>query len=106
LRERRILPTFHVSLLKPYHASNDAMFPNRTQLEPYDFGAADDHEWFVDEIIGHRWVGPKQVEYQVRWSLGDTTWETHANCNKLAALDRYLELQGARTYLKLSRRNT
>ena len=105
LRERRILSTFHVSLLKPYHASSDAMFPNRLQPEPYDFGSQDDQEWFVDEIIGHRWVGPKQIEYQVRWSLGDTTWETHANCNKLAALDRYLELQGVKTYTKLSRRD-
>ena len=58
----------------------------------------------MDDIIGHRWVGLKQIEYQVRWSLGDTTWEPHANCNKLAALDRYLELHGVATYTKLPRR--
>ena len=103
LQGRRIVPTFHVGLLRPYHPSCDAEFPNRTQPEPYDFGDPDEHEWFVDEIIGHRWSGPKQVEYQVRWSLGDTTWETHANCSKLAALDRYLELQGVTSHGKLPR---
>ena len=55
LRERRIHPVFHVSLLRPYNASNDTLFPNRIQPEPYDFGAMDDQEWFVDEILSHRW---------------------------------------------------
>ncbi len=106
LQERRIVPTFHVALLRPYHANNNVAFPDRTQPEPYDFGAPDDQEWFVNEILGHRWVGKKQVEYQVRWSMGDTTWESHANCNQLVALDRYLELQGVTNYLKLSHRET
>ncbi|KAF9464046.1 hypothetical protein BDZ94DRAFT_1308298 [Collybia nuda] len=56
LMERRINPTFHVSLLRPYHASNDALFPDRVQPEPYDFGAPDGQEWFVDELQGHRWI--------------------------------------------------
>ena len=86
LQKRQIHSTFHESLLKPHYPSSDSAFPNRLQPEPYDFGITDDHEWFVDEIIGHRWKG-KKVEYEVRWSLGDTTWETHANCNELAALD-------------------
>jgi hypothetical protein len=105
LVERRIVPTFHISLLRPYHASSDALFPDRTRPEPYDFGAPDEHEWFVDEIVGHRWTGPRTVQYEVRWSMGDTTWETHANCSQLAALDRYLELQGVASHLSLSRRN-
>jgi len=100
LQERRIHPKFHVSLLKPHYPSSDSAFPNRLQPEPYDFGTNDDHEWFVDEIIGHRWKG-KKIEYEVRWSLGDTTWETHANCDQLAALDRYLELQGVSNHSKL-----
>jgi len=104
LRNRRIHNSFHVSLLRPYNASNDALFPDRIQPEPYDFGVPDDQEWFVEEIVGHRWTGPKQVEYQVRWSLGDTTWEGHANCNKLAALDSYLEMQGVASWNKLPRR--
>ena len=96
LQTRGIIPTFHVALLQPYYASNDALFPNRLQPEPYDFGAPDDQEWFVDDILGHRWTGPRELEYQVQWSLGDTTWEPHVNCNKLAALTRYLEYRGSR----------
>jgi hypothetical protein len=53
LQERRVHPKFHVSLLKPYYPSNDSAFPNHMQLEPYDFGATDNHEWFMDEIIEH-----------------------------------------------------
>ena len=94
LTERKIIPTFQISLLKPYNASSDALFPDRTWPELYDFGAPDEHKWFVDEIVGHRWTGPKMVQYEVRWSMRDTMWETHANCSQLAALDRYLELQG------------
>jgi hypothetical protein len=66
LQERRIYPTFHVGLLRPHHPSQDAEFPNRAQPEPYDFGSPEEQEWFVDEIVGHRWTGHKQVEYQVR----------------------------------------
>jgi len=53
LQARGIISTFHISLLRPYHASSDALFPNRLQPEPYDFGAPDNQEWFVDDIIGH-----------------------------------------------------
>ncbi|KXN83360.1 hypothetical protein AN958_01533 [Leucoagaricus sp. SymC.cos] len=45
----RIHPVFHVSLLRLFHESDNASFPD----EPYDFGLDDEHEWFVDEIIGH-----------------------------------------------------
>ena len=105
LTERRIVPKFHISLLRPYNASSDALFPDRTQPEPYDFGAPNEHKWFVDEIIRHRWKGPQTIEYEVRWSMGDTTWETHANCSQLAALDRYLELQGVMRYSSLPKRD-
>jgi len=104
LQERRIFPTFHVSLLRPYHASNDAMFPNRTHPEPYDFGVEDDQEWFVEDILGHRWTKDNKLEYEIRWSLGDTTWEPHANCKELEALERYLELQGVKRPAALARR--
>jgi hypothetical protein len=54
LQSCRIHPKFHISLLRPFYPNNDALFPNRVQPEPYDFGAPDDHEWFVDDLIGHR----------------------------------------------------
>ncbi len=79
------------------------LFPNRDQPEPYDFGAPDDTEWFVDEVIGHRWIG-RSLELHIRWSLGDTTWEPLANCNELAALDRYLEIMGVKFPRQLSKR--
>lgn len=106
LQKRRIQSTFHVGLLRPHHSSQDSQFPNRAQPEPYDFGAPGEQEWFVNEILGHRWTGPKRIEYQVRWSLGDTTWESHASCNELAALDRYLELHGVTSHTKLPRIGT
>ncbi|KAK0211843.1 hypothetical protein IW262DRAFT_1250846, partial [Armillaria fumosa] len=93
LQNRRIHPTFHISLLHPYHPNNDELFPNRFQPEPYDFGADDNAEWFIDDIVGHRWSNRK-LELQIRWSLGDTMWEPLSNCKDLAALDRYLEVMG------------
>ncbi|KAG6870499.1 hypothetical protein C0992_013224, partial [Termitomyces sp. T32_za158] len=104
LQARRIVPKFHVSLLRPYLASNDALFPNRATPEPYDFGTTDDQEWFVDDLIGHRWTQSGNLEFEVRWSMGDTTWEPLENCKSLAAMDRYLELQGVKRPRQLARR--
>lgn len=92
LQECRIHPTFHISLLQPHHENNNALFPNRQQPEP-----------FVDEIVRHRWSDNQKLEYQIRWSQGNTTWEPHESCNKLQALDRYLELMGVKFPRQLSR---
>lgn len=104
LQSRRIHPKFHVSLLKPYHASSDMLFPDRTQPGPYDFGTPPNQEWFVDDLIGHRWTEDNKLEFEVRWSLGDTTWEPYEGCKKLAALDRYLEVQGVKRPTSLPKR--
>ena len=66
-------------------------------------GVDDEAEWTVDEIIAHRWVG-KKIEFHVRWTLGDTTWEPYAHCKDLSALDEYLALQGVRDYRTLPRK--
>ncbi len=105
LQQCQIHPKFHASLLRPYHENNDLLFPNRAHPEPYDFGAPDDAEWFVEEIIGHRWIDRSRLELNVRWSLGDTTWEPLPTCNELAALDRYLEVMGVRYPRDLPRRH-
>ncbi|KAG6894681.1 hypothetical protein C0992_005138 [Termitomyces sp. T32_za158] len=96
LQARQIVPKFHVLLLQPYVANNNALFPNRATPEPYDFGTAGDQERFVDDLIGHWWTQLGNLEFEVQWSLGDTTWESLKNCKLLAAMDRYLELQGVK----------
>jgi hypothetical protein len=106
LQECRIVPKFHVSLLRPYIASSDAMFPNRVHPEPYDFGAPDNQEWFVDEITGQHWdKGSKlqNLKLEVRWSLGDMTWESYESCKDLEALDRHLEVHGVKRPAQLGR---
>jgi hypothetical protein len=42
LQECRIVPKFHISLLKPYIVLPDAMFPNKLHPEPYNFRAPND----------------------------------------------------------------
>ncbi|KAF8218403.1 hypothetical protein L208DRAFT_1505035 [Tricholoma matsutake] len=90
---------FHVSLLRPHHPNNDMLFPNRHHPDAYDFGAPDDTE-YVEEITAHKWCG-HTIQFEVKWSLGDTTWEPSVNCNDLAALDAYLALMGARDWQEL-----
>jgi len=69
----RIHPTFHVSLIRTHVANDDGQFPRRDTKSIYDFGVAGKPEWFVDEIISHRWVTTTQLEFQIRWTLGDTS---------------------------------
>ncbi|KNZ79205.1 hypothetical protein J132_09715 [Termitomyces sp. J132] len=104
LQEQRIHSKFHVSLLCPYKASNNVLFPNRATPEPDNFGIPDDQEWIIDDLVGHHWDG-KNLEFEVCWSLGDTTWESLTTCKDLVALDRYLELQGVWHHVQLARRS-
>jgi hypothetical protein len=103
LARRRVHNVFHVSLLRPHYANDDVLFPNRRYPDPYDFGAPDGAEWYVEEITAHRWKG-RALELQVKWSLGESTWEPLSVCNELAALDAYLALVGAKEWEDLPRR--
>ncbi|KAL1938571.1 hypothetical protein VTO73DRAFT_11594 [Trametes versicolor] len=103
LVRRRIHPTFHSALLRPHEANDDAMFPGREARKFYDFGAPDDGEWMVDEIVGHRWKG-RALELLVHWTLGDHTWEPLAHCEDLQALDDYLALMGVEDCRALPRK--
>lgn len=103
LNLRRLHSKFHVNLLRPYEPNDDVLFPDRTQVDAYDFGAPDDSTWVVDDILSHRWRG-KRLEFHVQWNLGDTTWEPQAHCEELEALDRYLALKGVDTCASLPRR--
>jgi hypothetical protein len=103
LAKRRVHPRFHISRLKPHHPNDDALFPNRQKSDIYDFGALEDTEWYVDEIVGHRWKG-RNIEFLVKWNMGDSTWEPINNCNELVALDDYLKLMGVQDWPTLPKR--
>ena len=104
LTARQVHPTFHVSLLRAHVPNDDVRFPHCDMKAYYDFGAADKPEWFVDEILAHRWVDSMDLELQVRWTLGNMTWEPLASCKELAALDEYLELRGVKRSCDLPRK--
>ena len=100
LANRRIHPRFHSSLLRPREANDDLYFPAREPKKFFDFGMPEETEWLVEEIIGHQWEGSK-ISFQVRWAVGDTTWEPYAHCKDLAALDSYLALRGVKKWQQL-----
>jgi len=92
-----------VSLLRPHNPNDDALFPNRRKAQPYDFCAPDKTEWHVNKIIGHCWKG-RNIEFLVKWNLGDSTWEPVSNCNELEALDNYLILSDVKKWWDLPKR--
>jgi len=87
-------------LLRRHEPNDDRLFPKRDTQAFYDMGNPDNAKWLVDEITAHRWVGNK-VEFLVKWNLGDSTWELHAHCRDLEALEDYLELHGAQSVQRL-----
>ncbi len=90
LRDRRIHPVFHASLLRPFTANDKALFPNRPLELYYDFGNLDDtDELVVDSISAHTWRGNK-LYFTVQWADGDTTLEPFEACHELMALSEYL----------------
>jgi hypothetical protein len=105
LTRRRIHLRFHVSLLRLHYPNDDVLFLNRERAEPYDFSAPDDAEWFVDEIVRHRWKG-RNIEFLVKWNMGDSTCEPLGNCNELVALDQYLMLMDIKEWQELPKRVT
>jgi hypothetical protein len=95
LINRRISPTFHTNLVRPYVINNDILFPKQEAKNYYNFGNNDEQEWFVDEVLAHKWTN-NNLELQVKWTLGDVTWEPISSCKDLEALDNYLELRGVK----------
>jgi hypothetical protein len=71
-------------------------------LKHYNFSQEVEEEWYINDIITHWWHGAS-LEFQVRWSLGNTTWEPASNCKQLEALDTYLELRGVKSPKALPR---
>jgi len=100
---RRINPTFHASVLRPFEPNDDERFPHRDVAYLYDYGVPDDNEWWVDGILAHRWMG-RGIEFNILWSLGDSTWEPLSACKDLAALDEYLQLHGVKEWNELPKK--
>jgi hypothetical protein len=100
---RRIHPKFHGSLLRPHEPNDEITFPSRESKHFYDFGMPDDDEWFVDEIIGHRFTDDA-IEFHVRWTAGDHTWEPFSGVKSLEALDHYYALMGVKRWQALRRK--
>lgn len=88
-----IFPTFHSSLLRPYLANDDALFPGRANAEPGPVVTANgEEEFFVDRILDRRRVG-RRYQYLVHWlgyGLGSDSWLLGREVTDLAALDQYL----------------
>jgi hypothetical protein len=105
LRSRNLHSRFHQSKLRAHSANDDALFPHRETYPYYDYGTPDNQEWLVDEILAHSWA-KNELSFQIRWNLGDTTWETYETCKELQALDAYLELMGVGDPLDLPRRKS
>ena len=75
--------------------NNDILFLKQEANTYYDFSNNDKQEWFINEILAHKWAN-NDLELQVKWMLGDITWEPISSCKDLEALDKYLELQGVK----------
>ena len=67
LKDRRISPTFHTNLVRPYVKNYDILFPKREARAYYDFGNNNEQEWFIDEILAHKWTD-NNLELQVKWT--------------------------------------
>ena len=91
VKDRRINPTFHTNLVWPYIKNNDILFPKRDTKVYYDFGNDEDQEWLVEEMLAHKWTN-NDLELQVKWMVGDVTWEPLSSCKD----NIYLELWGAK----------
>ncbi|EJD33244.1 hypothetical protein AURDEDRAFT_38014, partial [Auricularia subglabra TFB-10046 SS5] len=99
LKARGINPTFHASILRPFHPNDDSRFPGRTSIElPGFLGSAE--EWVVKGITDHYGRG-RELLFEVQWNTGHVTWERVREVKHLAALQDYLLLQGVKTTQEL-----
>ncbi|KAF8761933.1 hypothetical protein RHS01_00159 [Rhizoctonia solani] len=92
LKRRGIKPIFHASLLKPHVPYEDRRFPGRNYKQIASL-EADDDEWAVERIGGHRGKGNNAM-FEIVWQSGDRTWESYRVVRHLEALRQYFEALG------------
>ncbi|CEL60395.1 Transposon Ty3-I Gag-Pol polyprotein OS=Saccharomyces cerevisiae (strain ATCC 204508 / S288c) GN=TY3B-I PE=3 SV=2 [Rhizoctonia solani AG-1 IB] len=92
LKRRGIKAIFHASLLKPHIPYEDRRFPGRNYKQIASL-EADDNEWAVEKIAGHRGKGSNAM-FEIVWQTGDRTWETYRVVRHLEALKQYFEALG------------
>ena len=80
-------------MLHLFELNDSEKFPHQDTTYLYDYGTPEDNEWWVNEILAHRWIR-RRIEFNIRWSLGDSTWGPLSACEELVALDEYLQLHG------------
>ena len=83
-----------MGLVRKFITNNHKLFPKWDAKSFYDFDQDYKQEWLIKEITSHRWSNLTGLELEVRWMLGDTTWEPLTACKDLEALDLYLEFWG------------
>ncbi len=94
LEKRGIFPKFHISQLAPHEPNDDSLFPGWVAHSYYDFGENPEKELQVHEIVNHVWDLDNILWFQVKWTMGDLTWELMSNVDELSALDDYLTVHG------------
>ncbi|KAI0045323.1 hypothetical protein FA95DRAFT_1461908, partial [Auriscalpium vulgare] len=87
-------PTFHASLLRPFHPNDADTAPSRVLGRPGPVLTADgEEEWEIEDIIDERRRG-RGVQYLVRWKNWgdeDAQWLPSRELQDCAALDRWLQ---------------
>ncbi len=90
----KVFPTFHASLLKPYHPNDPDRFPSRENPRPGPIVTEDGvEEYEVEAILDRRRRG-RGFQYLVRWrgwGPDADRWLPTREVQDLEALDRYLE---------------
>ncbi|KAH9910441.1 uncharacterized protein BXZ73DRAFT_19495, partial [Epithele typhae] len=92
----------NVSQLRPHEPNDESMFPRRDARIFYDFGEDPDNEYFVDDVLAHKWRGTS-VYFLVQWTSGEPTWLPYSEVKDLEALSHYYELLGIKHWRSLPR---
>ena len=87
LKQCRLHPSFHASLLRLHVPSDDRRFPGRQLKQLSTFG--NNEEWAVAEIATHHGKGADAL-FEVVWKAGDRAWLPYQEISHLEAMSQYL----------------